>query len=79
MIKIIISDANTIMIKFLKIYEKFGIFILIDMSVIFWSDLILPTIHIFDLANFQSWLLIAMILFFLAWFLFFLGVKMKGF
>ncbi|MFX1500116.1 MAG: hypothetical protein ACFFDH_04030 [Promethearchaeota archaeon] len=57
----------------------FGIFILLDMSVIFWKDLILPTIHIFDLSNFQSWLLIAMIIFFLAWFLFFLAVKLKGF
>ncbi|MFX1366477.1 MAG: hypothetical protein ACFFCE_19670 [Promethearchaeota archaeon] len=66
----------TVVITFLLM--AFGIFILLDMSVIFWKDLILPTIHIFDLSNFQSWLLIAMILLFLAWFLFFLGVKLKG-
>ncbi len=56
----------------------FGIFILLDVSVIAWSTLILPTIHLFELANFQSWLLIAMIVFFLAWFLFFLAIKLKG-
>ena len=66
----------TVIITFLLM--AFGIFILLDMSVIFWSSLILPTIHLFGLANFQSWLLIAMIVFFVAWFLFFLGVKLKG-
>ncbi len=56
----------------------FGVFILLDMSVIFWNDLILPKVYLFELSNFQSWLLIAMIIFFFAWFLFFLGVKLKG-
>ncbi|MFW9988985.1 MAG: hypothetical protein ACFFC3_10040, partial [Candidatus Odinarchaeota archaeon] len=66
----------TVVITFLLM--AFGIFILVDISVIIWDDLILPTIHIFDLANFQSWLLIAMIIFFLAYFLFFFDVKLKG-
>ncbi|MFX0018975.1 MAG: hypothetical protein ACFFAK_14795 [Promethearchaeota archaeon] len=56
----------------------FGLFILLDMSVIFWNDLILPSIHLFGLANFQSWLLIAMIVFFFSWILFFLAIKLKG-
>ncbi|MFX0000005.1 MAG: hypothetical protein ACFE9Q_07670 [Candidatus Hodarchaeota archaeon] len=56
----------------------FGVFILLDMSVIFWNDLILPSVYLPGLSNFQSWMLIAMILFFFAWFLFFLGVKVKG-
>ncbi|MFX1568349.1 MAG: hypothetical protein ACFFCV_08270 [Promethearchaeota archaeon] len=67
----------TVIITFLLM--AFGIFILLDESVIFWHSLILPTIHLFGLSNFQSWLVIAMIVFFLAWFLFFLGVKLKGF
>jgi hypothetical protein len=56
----------------------FGLFILIDMSVIFWNDLTLPSIHLFGLANFQSWLLIAIIVFFFSWILFFLAIKLKG-
>ena len=56
----------------------FGIFILMDVSVIFWDELILPRIYLFDQSNFQSWLLVAMIVFFISWFLFYLGVKLKG-
>jgi hypothetical protein len=66
----------TVFIAFLLM--AFGIFILLDVSVILWSDLILPRIYLFDLANFQSWLLVAMIIFFCSWFLFFLGVKLTG-
>ncbi|MGB5910721.1 MAG: hypothetical protein WBH31_05960 [Promethearchaeia archaeon] len=56
----------------------FGLFILIDMSVIFWNDLLLPRVYLFGLANFQSWLLIAIIVFFFSWILFFLAIKLKG-
>jgi hypothetical protein len=66
----------TVFITFLLM--AFGIFILMDVSVIFWDDLILPTIHILDLANFQSWLLVAMIVFFVSWIIFYLGIRLSG-
>ena len=66
----------TVFITFLLM--AFGIFILIDMTGEVFADLVLPSIHLFDLANFQSWLIVAMIVFFLSWLLFFLGVKLKG-
>ncbi len=52
----------------------FGIFIFIDVYMTFWDSL-LPTIEIF---NISLWDLLILILFFLTWFLFFLGVKLKG-
>jgi len=52
----------------------FGIFIFMDLVMDIWPT-ILPA---FDLAGYNGWFIIALILFFLTWFLFFLGVKLKG-
>ncbi|MHA2010265.1 MAG: hypothetical protein ACXABO_20765 [Promethearchaeota archaeon] len=52
----------------------FGIFIFMDLYMGIWTA-ILPS---FDLLGYNAWLLIALILFFLTWFLFFLAVKLKG-
>ncbi|MHA2392009.1 MAG: hypothetical protein ACXAEX_08555 [Promethearchaeota archaeon] len=51
----------------------FGIFILIDMW--FISPSILPA---FSIATYDGWQIIALALFFLTWFLFFIAVKLKG-
>jgi len=57
----------------------FGMFIVLDQSVAFWTGTILPVIHITpSYSSFQSWMIIAAIVIFLSWFLFFLGVKLKG-
>ncbi len=56
----------------------FGIFILLDQFTLFWAGTLLPIIHPFNLSSFVSWMLIAMIVFFFSWFLFFLGVTLKG-
>jgi len=52
----------------------FGIFIFLDQSTLFWT----PLLPFFALGTLPVWFLIALILFFLTWFLFFLGVKLKG-
>ncbi|MFX1390431.1 MAG: hypothetical protein ACFE9Z_10240 [Promethearchaeota archaeon] len=52
----------------------FGIFILLDMSLLIWGS-ILPY---FAIGTENGWIIIALIVLFLSWFLFFLGVKMKG-
>ncbi len=52
----------------------FGIFIFIDLYMGIWTS-ILP---VFNLGAYNAWLIIGLILFFLTWFLFFLGVKLKG-
>ena len=52
----------------------FGIFILMDFYLPLWSS-VLPA---FLIGGYNGWLVIALILFFLTWFLFFLGVKFKG-
>ena len=51
-----------------------GIFIFMDLYIALWPSL-LPT---FEVMGYNVWLLIGLILFFLTWFLFFLGVKLKG-
>jgi hypothetical protein len=56
----------------------FGLFILLDQWTIFWAGTLLPIIHPFGFDSYLSWILIAMIVFFFSWFLFFLGVKVKG-
>ena len=57
----------------------FGVFILLDQSVVFWTGTLLPIIHLTpSLSSFQSWMIIAAIVVFLSWFLFFLGIKLKG-
>ncbi|NHJ21009.1 MAG: hypothetical protein EAX91_08710 [Candidatus Lokiarchaeota archaeon] len=61
------------------ILMAFGVFIILDQSTIFWSGNILPSMNIISgLSSPQFWLLAAVILFFLTWFLFFLAVKLKG-
>ncbi|MFW9900639.1 MAG: hypothetical protein ACFFDY_05055 [Candidatus Thorarchaeota archaeon] len=64
--------------KFIVIFTfllmAFGIFILLDLEALFWTSL-LPTLNI---GTYDGWFIIALILFFLTWFLFFLGVKLKG-
>ncbi len=52
----------------------FGIFILLDMHGLIW-DSFLPDITI---ETYDIWLIIALVLFFLTWFLFYLGVRLKG-
>jgi hypothetical protein len=52
----------------------FGIFILMDVTSMFWASL-LPG---FLIGTFNGWFIIALILFFLTWFLFFMGVKLSG-
>ena len=43
----------------------FGIFILLDQSVVFWSGTYLPAIHLTpSISSFQSWLMVAAIVFF---------------
>ena len=66
----------TVFISFLIM--AFGIFIILDESVIFWSGPLLPIISLFGLAPFQLWLLIAAIVIFISWILFYLGVQVKG-
>ena len=57
----------------------FGVFIVLDQSAALWTGTILPIIHITSsLSSFQSWMIIAAIVIFLSWFLFFMGVKLKG-
>ncbi|MFX1500121.1 MAG: hypothetical protein ACFFDH_04055 [Promethearchaeota archaeon] len=57
------------------IFMVFGIFIFLDLHMNFWDSL-LPTIEVFEI---NLWDLLILILFFLTWFLFYLGVKLKGF
>lgn len=57
------------------LFMAFGIFIFLDVNGTFWTSL-LPT---FDLFGYNAWFLIGLLLFFLTWFFFFLGVKLKGF
>ncbi|MBY8984889.1 MAG: hypothetical protein KGD65_07480 [Candidatus Lokiarchaeota archaeon] len=51
----------------------FGIFILVDLW--FLSPSMLPA---FSIGAINVWEIIVLVLFFLTWFLFFLGVKLKG-
>jgi len=52
----------------------FGIFILLDLFLSAWA----PLLPVFDLLGYNGWFIIALVLFFLTWFFFFLGVKFKG-
>jgi len=55
----------------------FGIFIIVD-QIFLVPDNILPEFELLDFTSEEFWMLIALIVFFLSWFLFFLGVKLKG-
>ncbi|MBA7688228.1 hypothetical protein ES703_96707 [subsurface metagenome] len=56
------------------LFMVLGIFIFMDIVMDIW-DPFLPT---FDLFGYNGWSVIALILFFLTWFFFYLGVKLKG-
>ncbi|MFX0023597.1 MAG: hypothetical protein ACFE9S_14820 [Candidatus Hermodarchaeota archaeon] len=62
----------TVVLTFLLMV--FGIFILLDQLLGAWTPL-LPALNF---AGYDGWLIIALILFFLTWFLFFMGVKLSG-
>jgi len=68
---------GTVILTFLLM--AFGIFILLDQALVFWSGSYLPPINLSpSLSSLQSWIIVAAIVFFFSWFLFFLGVKFKG-
>lgn len=52
----------------------FGVIIFMDLNMGLWPT-ILPVI---DLAGYNLWVIIGLILFVLTWLLFFLGVKLSG-
>ncbi len=52
----------------------FGIFIFMDQLFMLWPS-VLPA---FQISTYNGWYIIALVLFFLTWFLFFLAVKLKG-
>ncbi len=56
------------------LFMVFGIFILMDITMNIW-DSFLPTFYLFE---YNGWFIIALLLFFLTWFFFYLGVKLKG-
>ncbi len=62
----------TVILTFLLMV--FGIFILLDLSNLIWPGF-LPN---FEIAAIPGWFIISLIVFFLSWFLLFLGVKLKG-
>jgi uncharacterized protein YggT (Ycf19 family) len=56
-----------------------GLFIIVDMIFSpFAGTPILPVIGFLGFSYHQSWIIIALVLFFLSWFLFYLGVQLKG-
>ncbi|MFW9822061.1 MAG: hypothetical protein ACFFE4_03955 [Candidatus Thorarchaeota archaeon] len=66
-------SKGTVVITFITM--AFSIFILLDGMGI-WSSLLAAVP--FQIAGYDGWLLVALLLIFLTWFLFFLGVKLKG-
>ena len=56
-----------------------GIFIFMDISMGIFMDFWDSFLPVFELFEINGWFLIALILFFLTWFFFYLGVKLKGF
>jgi hypothetical protein len=61
-------------VVFTFILMAFGIFILLDLSGLIWTGF-LPY---FVIGTENGWFIISLIVFFLSWFLLFLGVKLKG-
>ncbi len=55
----------------------FGLFVLID-QVFLAPDSLLPEFSLGTFESSETWILFAMIAFFLVWFLLFLGVRLKG-
>jgi hypothetical protein len=66
----------TVFLTFLLM--AFAVFIVLDQSVAFWPGTYLPTFFLTGYSSFQSWMIIAAVVIFFSWFLFFLGVKLKG-
>ena len=69
----------TVIISFLICV--FGIYILVDLGFLFPegdSILIDTDFKIGDFSVYETWMLIAIVVLFLAWFLMFLGVRLKG-
>ncbi|MFX0031363.1 MAG: hypothetical protein ACFE8E_04255 [Candidatus Hodarchaeota archaeon] len=56
----------------------FGLFIMLDQSTLLWAPSILPAFSFFGFSSPQTWMLIALIVIFLSWFLFFLAIIVKG-
>jgi hypothetical protein len=54
----------------------FGIFIFMDIGLALWPS-VLAAIP-FAIGPYNGWFIIALILFFLTWFLFFLSIKLSG-
>ncbi|MFX1601490.1 MAG: hypothetical protein ACFFB6_12920 [Promethearchaeota archaeon] len=52
----------------------FGVFVLMDQYLLAWT----PLLPYLDFAGYSGWLIIALILVFLTWFLFFMAVKLSG-
>jgi len=65
----------TVIISFLLL--AFGIYILVDI-VFLAPDNILPELTLGDIESFETWTLIAIIVLFLSWFIFYLGVRLSG-
>ena len=67
----------TVILAFLLM--AFAVFIPLDQGLILWGPPpLLPTIYLPGFSSFQSWMIIEAIVVFFSWFLFFLGVKLKG-
>ncbi|MFX0006267.1 MAG: hypothetical protein ACFFA7_12075 [Promethearchaeota archaeon] len=64
----------TVFLTFL--FMAFGVFILMDIGLGLWPSLLASVS--FAIGPYNGWYIIALILFFLTWFLFFLGVKLSG-
>lgn len=65
----------TVIISFLLL--AFGIYILVDI-VFLAPDNILPELTLGDINAFETWTLIAIMVLFLSWFIFYLGVRLTG-
>jgi hypothetical protein len=61
-------------VVFTFLLMAFGIFILLDLSSLIWPGF-LPY---FAIGTENGWFIISLIVFFLSWFLLFLGVKLTG-
>ncbi|MFW9969482.1 MAG: hypothetical protein ACFFDF_04725 [Candidatus Odinarchaeota archaeon] len=68
------TPPSKFIVVFTFLLMAFGIFIILDQFLNVWTAL-LPNL---DFAGYDGWGIITLILFFLIWFLFFLGVKLKG-
>jgi len=65
----------TVIITFLLL--AFGLFVLVDL-IFLAPDNILPDFTLGDFNELETWTLIAIIVLFLSWFIFYLGVRLSG-